>query len=216
LRVALLLLVVAVSGVAPAAAQTLHKVLASPLVEEGSGPDGCAPDVSGLGGPAVWQVRVERLLLDGKGLVETSRQALPNRFPLCIADQPVAKNAKVELPYVAHQGGADRAAGIVIRFAGPFDFTVVEADVLGGNVRVMRVVNGERYQIAEHRATLAGADRAQSLAVTAVDDAFDVLLDGKHLFDARDSRLAMPGRFGIFSRADSATVFGDLFITILD
>ena len=56
----------------------LHKVLASPLVDEGSEPDGCAPAVSGLGGPALWQVRVERLLLDGKALVETSAQAEPN------------------------------------------------------------------------------------------------------------------------------------------
>jgi len=47
-------------------------------------------------------------------------------------------------------------------------------------------------------------------------DLLDVMLDGKHLFEARDGRLAIPGRFGIWSRADNATVFGDLFITILD
>jgi hypothetical protein len=217
LRVALFVFVVVASCVVdPAAAQTLHKVLASPLVEEGTGPDGCTPAVTGFGGPAAWEVRVERLLLDGKGLVETSRQALHNRFPLCIADQPVAKNAEVELSYVAHQGGSARSAGIVIRFADPLDFTVVEADALGGTVRVMRVVNGERRQVAEHAARLAGPDQAQSLTVRAVDDAFDVMLDGKRLFEARDGGLAMPGRFGIWSRADSATVFGDLFITVLD
>jgi hypothetical protein len=36
------------------------------------------------------------------------------------------------------------------------------------------------------------------------------------MFEARDGGVAMPGRFGIWSRADSATVFGDLFITVLD
>jgi hypothetical protein len=217
LRIVLFAFVVMASGVLdPAAAQTLHKVLASPLVEEGTGPDGCTPAVTGFGGPAAWEVRVERLLLDGKGLVETSRQALQNRFPLCIADLPVAKNAEVELSYVAHQGGSARSAGIVIRFADPLDFTVVDADALGGTVRVMRVVDGERRQVAEHAARLAGPDQAQSLTVRAVDDAFDVMLDGKRLFEARDGGLATPGRFGIWSRADSATVFGDLFITVLD
>src|ERR1700733_13548469 len=59
-------IVVAGTVIGPAAAETLHKVLASPLVEEGSDPDGCVPAVSGLGGPAVWQGRVERLVLGGK------------------------------------------------------------------------------------------------------------------------------------------------------
>jgi hypothetical protein len=216
LRVALIVFVVVAGVAGPAAAQTLHKVLASPLVEEGTGPDGCTAAVTGFGGPSAWEVRVERLLLDGKGLVETSRQALQNRFPLCIADEPIAKNAEVELSYVAHQGGSARSAGIVIRFADPLDFTVVEADALGGTVRVMHVVNGERHQVAEHGALLAGPDRAQSLTIRAVDDAFDVMLDGKPMFEARDGGVAMPGRFGIWSRADSATVFGDLFITVLD
>lgn len=216
MRVALIVFVVVAGVAGPAAAQTLHKVLASPLVEEGTGPDGCTAAVTGFGGPSAWEVRVERLLLDGKGLVETSRQALQNRFPLCIADEPIAKNAEVELSYVAHQGGSARSAGIVIRFADPLDFTVVEADALGGTVRVMHVVNGERHQVAEHGALLAGPDRAQSLTIRAVDDAFDVMLDGKPMFEARDGGVAMPGRFGIWSRADSATVFGDLFITVLD
>jgi hypothetical protein len=219
LRVALIVFVVmafAASGLLASAATPLRKVLSSPLVEEGSGPDGCTPAVSGLGGPAVWEVRVERLLLDGKGLVETSRQPLQNRFPLCIADLPVAKNAEVELSYVAHQGGSARAAGIVMRFLDPLDFTVVEADALVGDVRVIRVVNGERYPIAERAAPMARADQAQSLAVRAVDNAFEVMLDGQRLFAARDGRVATPGRFGIWSRADSATVFGDLFITVLD
>jgi hypothetical protein len=79
----------------PVAAETLHVVLASPLVEEGSGPDGCTPALSGLGGPPIWQVRVERYLLDGKALIEASRIAERNRFPLCIADLPVTRNARV-------------------------------------------------------------------------------------------------------------------------
>jgi hypothetical protein len=219
LRIAPIVFVVmafAASGLLASAAPPLRKVLSSPLVEEGSGPDGCTPAVSGLGGPAVWEVRVERLLLDGKGLVETSRQPLQNRFPLCIADLPVAKNAEVELSYVAHQGGSARAAGIVMRFLDPLDFTVVEADALVGDVRVIRVVNGVRYPIAERAAPRARADRAQSLTVRAVDDAFDVMLDGQRLLTVRDGRAATPGRFGIWSRADSATVFGDLFITVLD
>jgi hypothetical protein len=213
--VAVLSIALAGGIIGPAAAQTLHQVLASPLVEEGSGPDGCTPAVSGLGGPAVWEVRVERLLLDGKALVETSREAVPNRFPLCIADRPVAKNAEVELSFVVHDGRIARAAGIVLRFADPLDFYVVEADALAGSVRLLRIVNGERRQIAG-RAMGLGTGEKQTLRIKAMDTSFSVSLDGKLLFETHDDGIATPGRFGIWSRADSLTSFGDLFITILD
>jgi len=198
-----------------AAAETLHKVLASPLVDEGSPPDGCTPAVNGLGGPSRWQVRVERLLLDGKGLVEVSRQADANRFPLCIADLPVEKNAEVELPFVTRDGGIARTAGIVLRFADPQDFYVAEADALEGRVRLSRVVNGERRQIAATAAPLI-LGMAHKLKVKAVGNDFSVALDGKNLFDAHDSGLGSAGHFGVSSKGDSATVFGDLFITGLD
>jgi hypothetical protein len=203
----------------PIAAETphavLHKVLASPLVEEGSDPDGCTPAISGLGGPSLWQVRIERLLLDGKALVEASGQAEPNRFPLCIADGLAAKNAEVELAFVPHLGGTARTAGIVLRFADPQDFYLAEADAIAGSVRLLRVVNGERREIAEHAAVLI-ADKAQTLKIGIVDDSFRVSLDGEVLLEARDSAIATPGRFGVSSRADSQTSFGDLFITVLD
>ena len=212
-----IVLVIAITGnaIVTAAAETIHKVLASPLVDEGSGPDGCTPALSGLGGPVEWEVRLERLLLDGKALVETSRKADPNRYPLCIADLPVAKNAEVELSFVIHAGVRARAAGLVLRFADPQDYYVVEADALDGQVRLSRVLNGERREIAA-RATALAVAQAQTLKVKAVETSFSVFLNGKFLFETRDGGIATPGRFGIWSRADSATGFGDLFITLLE
>src|SRR5579862_8148435 len=154
-------LLVLTTAAVRAAPNALRIVLASPLVEEGSGPDGCTPAVSGFGGPAVWEVRVERFLLDGKALVETSREPTVDRFPLCIASLPVAKNAEIELSFVTHVGGAARVAGIVLRFTDPQDFYVVEADALAGRVRLVRVLNGERREIAE-RPTMLAAGKAQS------------------------------------------------------
>jgi hypothetical protein len=211
----LALIVVAGFVARPVNAELLHIVLASPLVEEGSGPDGCTPALSGLGGPAVWQVRVERYLLDGKALIEASRIAEPNRFPLCIADRVAAKNAEVELPFVAHEGGSARVAGVVLRFADPQDFYVVEADALAGRVRFLSIINGERREIAGRDARLV-VGKAETLGVKVIDNRFEITLDGKPLFEATDAGLTTAGRLGIWSRADSDTSFGDLFITVLD
>jgi len=212
---AVVVLLASSAAVVCAAPKALRVVLASPLVEEGTGPDGCTPAVSGFGGPAVWEVRVERFLLDGKALVETSREAKPDRFPLCIASLPVAKNAEVELSFVTHHDGTARVAGVVLRFTDPQDFYVVEVDAVAGQVRLVRVLNGERREIANGAAVLATGN-SQTLRVKVSDEDFAVALDGRVLFEARDGGLAAPGRFGIWSRADSRTSFGDLFITILD
>jgi hypothetical protein len=206
-------LLVGIAG--PAGAEMQRRILASPLVEEGSAPDGCTPALNGLGGPVHWEVRVERFLPDGKSLVEASRIAEPNRFPLCIADRPVAKNAEVEMPFVVHEGGNARAAGIVLRFADPQDFYVVEADVLAGRVRLLSILNGERREIAEHAASLTIGE-AHTLKVKATDNSFAVTVDDMDMFDAHDGGLIAPGRFGIWSQADSQTNFGDLYITVLD
>jgi len=216
LRAALIGVLVLLPAVTCApASEVLRKVLSSPLVEEGSDPDGCDPAVSGFGGPSVWHVRLERFLLDGKALVEESHEANLNRFPLCVADRPLAKNAEVELSFVAHEGGIAHIAGVVLRFADPQDFYVVEADASAGRVRLLRILNGERHEIAGRAAALAlGA--AHSLRTKAVDESFGIALDGKPLFEVSDRGLTAPGRFGVWSRADSETRFGDLFITILD
>jgi len=206
------LLAVAASG-APHAAERMHKTLASPLVDEGTGPDGCTPEVSGDGAPANWQVRIERLLPDGKSLVETTREAQDNRFPMCIADAPVAANAVVELEFVAHAGAMERVAGIVLRFADAQDYYVVHASVLQRAVRFTRVINGTRTQLATHDANIASG-RTHWLKVSAVDDTFTVWFDNERMFEVRDSQITAPGRFGIWSKSDSFTSYGDLFITV--
>ena len=165
-------LVVASCVTLPVAAETLHIVLASPLVEEGSGPDGCTPALSGLGGPPVWQVRVERYLLDGKALIEASRVAEPSRFPLCIADRPVREECRVSNCPSSPMRAAAR--GPPASFcASPIRRTSMSwkpmrlPDAFG----LLSVINGERREIAGRNASLA-VGRAETLGVKAIDNHF--------------------------------------------
>jgi hypothetical protein len=208
------LLVLATPG-ASCGAERIHKWLSSPLVGEGNGPDGCTPEVSGEGGPVAWQVGMERLLPDGKALVETSRRAHDNRYPLCIADSPTVANVLVELAFVPHGGTLERAAGIVLRFADAQDYYVVQASALQRAIRFTRVVNGTQTQLATRDAAIA-TGRAHRLRVRAVGTEFTVWLDDERMFDVRDDRITAAGRLGIWSKADSFTSYGDLFITVLD
>jgi hypothetical protein len=205
----------AVSAVAASAAERIHRTLASPLVDEGAGPDGCEPELTGPGGPVKWEVRIERYLPDGKALVETSRKRDDDRYPLCIAELPVAKNAEVELEFVPRAGTLARTAGIVVRFADAQDYYVVRADALAGDVQLLRVFNGTQSQLAGAR-VLVAQGKPNNLKVTVVDDLFTVWFAGKKLFEHRDGAIKAAGRFGVWSKSDSVTSFGDLFITVLD
>lgn len=49
-----------------------------------------------------------------------------------------------------------------------------------------------------------------------MDESFSVSLDGEILLEVHDAALTAAGRFGVASRGDSQTRFGDLFITVLD
>jgi len=106
-------------------------------------------------------------------------------------------------------------AGMVLRFVDPQDFYVVEADALAGRVRFLSIINGERREIAG-RDTKLVVGKAETLGVKAIDNRFEITLDGKPLFEATDAGLTAAGRLGIWSRADSDTSFGDLFVTVLD
>jgi hypothetical protein len=197
------------------ATERIHKTLASPLVDEGSGPDGCEPELNGNGGPVKWEVRIERYLPDGKGLVEVSRRKDNERYPLCIAELPLARNAEVELEFVTRAGTLARTAGIVLRFADAQDYYVVRADALAGDVQLLRVINGTQSVLAGAKAAVVQT-RPNHLKVRLVDDLFTIWLAGKKLFEHRDGAIKAAGRFGVWSRADSVTSFGDLFITLLD
>jgi hypothetical protein len=196
-------------------ADRVHKTLASPLVDEGSGPDGCTPALNGRGGQVTWEVRIERLLPDGKALVETSREADEARYPLCIVDAPLAKDAEIELEFVAREGAIDRAAGIVMRFVDVQDYYVAQASALQGVVTLVRVINGTHAEIGARKIVI-DSDRPQKLTLRAVNDRFTVWLNGEQLFEAKDGGIVAAGHFGIWSRADSFARYGDLFITVLD
>jgi hypothetical protein len=116
---------------------------------------------------------------------------------------------------VAHDGRVARAVGIVLRFADPQDYYVVEADLLRSRVRVLRIFNGEYREIAGRTAVLA-MDKSQTLGVKVLGERFTVSLNGEVLLETRDGAIAAPGLVGVSSRAVSVTSIGDLFITVLD
>jgi hypothetical protein len=206
-------------------ALSLGVVLAADTVElvsvwnpVGAEPDGCAPALTGGGGPTKWR-NVETAADDqlGLGVSEQSRDATDYRFPLCIVEGPAFAalgNVDVSVRLRPVMGNVDQAGGIAIRLKDANNYYVVRANALENNVRLYAVIDGERRQFAGKNVVVAPT-QWHTLRLRAVGDRFTVYFDNVLLFEATDRRINEPGRVALWTKADSLTEFVDLTIEAL-
>jgi hypothetical protein len=109
----------------------------------------------------------------------------------------------------------DRAAGVVVRFRSPDDYYAVRASALENNVNIYRIAAGRREMIGGMDVNVSGQAR-HTLGIAASEDRLTVFFDGKELFVATDRRRpSPPGKVGLWTEADSVTVFENLEVSTL-
>jgi hypothetical protein len=166
--------------------------------------------LTGSGPPPTWSLVEDS---GRKVLAQTSADKTDYRFPLAIFEQPVAADLDVSVRFKPVSGEVDRAAGIALRLSDKDNYYVVRANALENNVRLYRMVKGQRIQFA-------GADAKvpsgiwQELRLMARGSRFEVFLDGRSLFSANDPVFAGPGKVALWTKADSVTWFDDLRIAM--
>jgi len=168
--------------------------------------------LTGGGGPVTWVVKEEPSAPSGgKVLAQTSTDTTDYRFPLCVYEKGIARNVEVTVRFKAVSGKVDQAAGLVARFRDKDNYYIVRANALENNVRLYKVVGGNRKQFAGKNVQVsAGAWHALKLA--AQGNHFTVFFDDTRLFEADDDTLPQPGEVGLWTKADSVTYFDDLTI----
>jgi hypothetical protein len=181
-------------------------------VASGSLPPGITAALTGSGGPVAWSVLDDPTAPAGpKVLAQTSSDKTDYRFPLAILDQPVAADLDVSVRFKPVAGEVDRAAGIALRLSDANNYYVVRANALEDNVRLYKVVKGQRMQFAGANLKVPSGTW-QELRLAARGTRFEVFLNGKSLYSATDSTFAAPGRVALWSKSDSVTYFDDLRI----
>ena len=169
-------------------------------------------EITGTGAPASWK------LLDDpsaptkrKVLAQISTDKTDYRFPLAIFDQPVAADTDVSVRFKPTAGDVDRAAGIALRLSDANNYYVVRANALEDNVRLYKVVKGQRMQFAGANLKVPSGVW-QELRLTARGSRFEVFLNGKSLYSATDATFTSAGRVALWTKSDSVTYFDDLRI----
>jgi hypothetical protein len=178
----------------------------------GALPPGITGALTGSGAPAAWVVLEDATAPAGpKVLAQTSIDKTDYRFPLAIFDAPVAADVDVAVRFRPIGGEVDRAAGIAIRLKDRNNYYVVRANALEDNVRLYRMVGGQRLQFAGANAKVPSG-KWQELRLVARGSRFEVFLDGKSLYSAADTTIPSVGRVALWTKADSVTHFDDLRI----
>src|SRR5215472_2038401 len=176
----------------------------------GAAPKGWTLTMTGRGVPK-WTVERDDSA-PSKGQV--LKQSGTATYPLALKDGTSIKDGFVEVNFKAISGSEDRAGGIVWRARDANNYYVVRANALEDNVVLYKTVNGVRssLDIIGRRGgygvnTTVAANQWHTLRVEFAGTRFKVIFNGKALFEVEDATFAEPGMVGLWTKADSVTVF---------
>jgi hypothetical protein len=177
-------------------------------------PDGriaCTQGMTGIGRPPAWRALADPDGPSGWVVAETAADPADLRFPFCINEQAVLRDLDATLRFKPVSGVRARVGGFIFRAQSANDYYVVRASALEGSVRLYRMEKGKRRQVGGKEVPVESGTW-HSLRVVAVNDRFEVMLNGTSLFSATDRTLIQAGPMGVWSQADSVTHYGSLLV----
>jgi hypothetical protein len=167
---------------------------------------------SGNGGPGKWSIIDNDA---GRGLARTGPEPNDNRLAFASYRPFSGRDVYVSTRFLTVSGKTDQAAGLFVRFRSPDDYYAVRADALENSVTLYRIAAGRREMIGVMDVNVSGQAR-HTLGIAASEDRLTVFFDGKELFVATDRRFpGPPGKVGLWTRADSMTLFESLEVSAL-
>ncbi len=178
---------------------------------DGQPPAGFTSYATGEGSAGKWLVQEMADSPSGKHVVvQTDAEATDNRFPVLIADKEDYADVDVSVKGKAISGKGDQGIGLVFRFRDPQSYYVVRANALENNVRLYKMVDSRRKQIAGAEVKVTSG-QWHTLRVVARGDHIVCYFDGQKLIDVHDATYAQ-GKVGLWTKADSVTAFDDLTV----
>jgi hypothetical protein len=178
----------------------------------GEAPAGWTSTRTGEGEPR-WTVEKDETAPSGPQVLRQSGVAT---YPLCLKPDSRLQDGFVEVKFKAISGKKDQAAGVLWRARDADNYYICRANALENNVVLYKTAAGKRksldpvgrpgsYGVKEPVA----AGQWHTLRVEFSDNRFRVFFNGKHLFDVEDSTFTDPGMVGLWTKADSVTLFDD-------
>jgi hypothetical protein len=170
----------------------------------GTAPAGWTATQTGTG-QARWAVVADDTAPSKPNVLKQSGQA---KYPVCIKDDTSLKDGFVEVKFKPISGREDQAGGLIWRAKDTNNYYVVRANALENNVTIYDTVNGRRTERKRTTMTVA-SNQWHTLGVDFQGNHFTVTFDGKQALDWSDETFKDGGKVGVWTKADSVTLFDD-------
>jgi len=185
----------------------------------GKPPKDFAFGLAGEGGPGRWEIVADKTAAGGKALAQLSSNTAANRFLVAIYQPTVFANGEITTRCKPVSGRVDQACGLIIRAADAMNYYIARSNALESNVRLYRVRNGERQQLATAEGVKLANGQWHTLTLRADSNRFTVIVNGKTLHTTTDTTTPEPrpaeGRAGLWVKSDSVSHFDRIDITKL-
>jgi 3-keto-disaccharide hydrolase len=179
----------------------------------GAAPKGWTATLTGKGDPK-WTVERDETAPSNLKVLKQSGRAT---YALLLKNDTNIENGFLEVKFKAIAGAEDGAAGLVWRARDANNYYVVRANALEDNVVLYKTVNGVRSPLdivgrtgGYGIAVSVPANRWHSLRIDFKGTRFRVAYDGAQLFEVEDSTFNNAGKLGLWTKADSVTMFDQI------
>jgi hypothetical protein len=173
-------------------------------LKTGAPPPGWIATQTGSG-RAKWTVENDSTAPSQPNVLKQSGQAA---YPVCIKDDTSLKDGFVEVKFKPVSGKEDQAGGLVWRARDSNNYYVARANALEDNVTIYHTVNGKRTE-KKRTSMKVASGQWHTLRVDFEGRHFTVTFDGKKAIEWDDDTFQAAGRVGVWTKADSVTLFDD-------
>ena len=170
----------------------------------GALPAGWRSGVTGRGSPK-WSVEAEATAPSKPNVLKQSGSGF---FPWCVRPDVSLADGYVETKFKPLSGREDQAGGVVWRWKDGDNYYVARANALENNVSLYYTANGRRNELKYVNAPVPG-NTWHKLRVEFSGKKMRVILDGKQYIEMDDGHIAGAGAVGVWTKADSVTLFDD-------
>jgi hypothetical protein len=179
----------------------------------GDTPNGWTATSTGKGTPK-WTIDQDQTAPSKSKVVKQSGRA---PYPLLLKEDTNLRDGFIEMKFKAISGSEDRAAGLVWRAKDANNYYIVRANALEDNVVLYKTVNGVRTSLdivgrkGGYGVNISvPANQWLGLRVDFTGSRFKAIYNGKQLFEVEDSTFRDAGKVGLWTKADSVTLFDEI------
>ena len=156
-------------------------------------------------GEVKWTIEKDDTAPSKPNVLKQSGQAT---YPVCLKNDTSVKDGYVEVKFKPISGNEDQAGGVVWRAKDSDNYYIARANALEDNVTIYHTVKGKRTEKKRTNMKVSSGEW-HTLHVDFSGNHSTVTFDGKKAIEWDDETFKEAGMVGVWTKADSVTLFDD-------